>query len=121
MLEKYSDLNSECSIPLKINYCDEYPRVTVLDGRQHSKLLQPILTKAKVWEYEKEWRMINRDSEGVIRFMEGTVDTLYLGTNISTQNRNTLLQRIKKSNKRIKVFQLFKSQYNFVLNFERVV
>lgn len=46
--------------PVKVSYSDDYPVINWLNDTK-SQLQKTMLQKAKVWEYEKEWRLIHPD------------------------------------------------------------
>lgn len=73
------------------------------------QLIKNLITKSNVWNYEKEWRLIGFLSElGEQKLTLPIISKIYLGVNISKENRNKILQIAKAKN--IPVIQLILSR-----------
>lgn len=79
--------------------------------RSHNKNTGLIcnLSKAREWEYEKEWRIVEyRKGPFYIR---KAIKAIYLGWNCSQQNREAILQWAKSNNKIVYDIKVSKTQY----------
>jgi len=88
-LDFYQDLH-------KVRYSENIPFVDFLDYEGES-LLEVFKTKAKIWEYEKEWRIIRPEviSNGGRYFVETVpeelIDRIILGSQISRENQKDVV------------------------------
>lgn len=53
--------NDDFGSAMKIQYSDKYPSIDFLDGDPDTLLELVVLTKARVWEYENEFRLLSRE------------------------------------------------------------
>ena len=54
-----------------------------------SNYIRMFLTKETKWSYQKEWRIIG---DGNTRIQAPKIKTIYLGENVSKENRDAMLQ-----------------------------
>ena len=54
------------------------------------------LTKAKCWEYESEWRIIDRDGPGLKSFRPESINGVVLGARIADVHRQAILGHLAK-------------------------
>lgn len=72
-----------------VNYMINKPRVNilrVLQNRQHF-LIPLIFSKAKCWQYEKEWRIFHNAGPGPFRFAHGCLTAIYFGAKMTDKNK----------------------------------
>jgi hypothetical protein len=61
--EKGSDLANP-QLNHKVDYLDEYPKLKIIDFIREDPIVvskKAMWSKAKFWEYEQEWRMVNKE------------------------------------------------------------
>lgn len=80
--------------------------------KREAIILRGLLTKCKVWQYEKEWRFIcPKESSTAIKMPY--VSKVYLGTNINPEARKKLIEI--SSDKNIPVYQMYMDSGQFQL------
>lgn len=80
----------------KVNYQMQYPVVNLIKDSKEDMLTSALLTKAKFWKYEQEWRIVlwERHPIGVYQFSSGLLKEVILGARISEENKNKVLSLI---------------------------
>lgn len=84
------------------------------------QIIKNLISKSDVWSYEKEWRLI-----GFLRELKDQklqlpiISKIYLGVNISTKNRDKVIQLAK--NKNIPIFQLYLSNSKYELKIKQIL
>ena len=112
-----------------VEYKNNLPRINLSDS-SHSDIINfaPFLTKAKVWEYEKEWRIINyeeecrinKDENKVLKFEGIAIKEIILGCKISPKDKKDLLDIIKEKKLKISIFQAKQKKYQYALELEEI-
>jgi len=82
--------------PQPVNY-DEFPSFNFFEGTPEEKLRKCLLTKAKVWSYEQEWRSIMLPDENGPGYCEreipeSSISSVILGLAISEEDRKRVLK-----------------------------
>jgi hypothetical protein len=109
----------------RVHYQEKLPSVNFYTTPKEEQLQAFILTKAKHWEYEKEWRIVIADNtiqnSRYITLPSGIISAIYLGCKISQENRNEILRRVgSSSHNNIRVFRA-KQRFNaYALGFELI-
>ncbi|MGV8093468.1 MAG: DUF2971 domain-containing protein [Mangrovibacterium sp.] len=108
-------------------YCKKYPKL------DFSKFLQPgiknttdfidrmILTKSEAWKYEKEWRIVLPGyGNKAVKFPPALLTAVYMGCNISSENRNALIDLLIKRPEHTEIYQCEKMKNSFSLKFSLI-
>lgn len=77
-------------LAFKVEYSTERPVINVMDRDANEWVSKSLLTKAHIWEYEKEWRMFDVDGPGVHPFRPRLLDAVILGARITAENRRLI-------------------------------
>ena len=84
----------------EVHYEDQLPTVNLYAQASPEKVNAFIFTKATHWSYEQEWRMVVPDAKKrsrVVGLPPGIISAVYLGCQISTENRAAILDRIRSN------------------------
>jgi len=111
----------------KVNYTSTYPLITysefLASGIKNSMnyIYKALYTKCKVWEYEKEWRIILPGyNNKKLEYSPKALNAIYLGCNISTNQFNKLVDTFSGNTYRPKIFQSKMDYCSFTLNYSLI-
>jgi Protein of unknown function (DUF2971) len=120
--------------PLRVIYCDDYPTVEPLDyepfidrqdatarAKQKEMIERMYLTKAKDWNYEREWRIVDwaaarRGSRGFHPLAPDVLVGVILGCRITDHDKQKIMDCISRSKARPKLYQAVQSPVSFTLD-----
>ena len=86
-----------------VRYQANYPLFDHFSTSSEERLQLMLLTKAKEWSYEKEWRILSTERFGLKSFRSSLVKGLIIGHRMTLEDRNKL--QIAVSSLRIPVFE----------------
>lgn len=90
-----TDRSPEYVLPDRVTYQDRLPEINAYKTSDKEKVRRLLYTKARHWEYEKEWRIVNMHTRlGVQRFPEGLLTGVIMGCDISKESRDLVLDMI---------------------------
>lgn len=90
----------------KVHYQKEYPIINPIVDSMEQKVVSIFLTKAKFWEYEREWRIILAQSgPGAYPFPPEHLKGVILGVYISDDNKDQVISWIRERDCPIEVYQ----------------
>ncbi|MBN4080772.1 hypothetical protein JYT44_00265, partial [Caldithrix abyssi] len=110
---------------VKINYQDEIPTInffsSMLSAEYRDDIITLLSTKSSHWQYEDEYRLTlwERINHGLI-FPKILIKQIYLGCNISEDNRNSILRILGKNDMETEVYQSLTSDKRFELTFTQI-
>ena len=105
----------------KVHYQIEYPIVNIINDSQEELLNKALLTKAKFWKYEEEWRIIGQDNPpGVYTFPNGLLKGVILGARISKDEKEKVLSWVNTMEFRPSICQAELKDYEYGLNIVRL-
>ena len=106
----------------KVIYTDEYPQINfsqfIGTGLESSisYIRKAFYTKYKVWEYEKEWRLVLPGYPNKKLFYPPYfLSAVYLGCNISAPDREWVTEFAQDRREKLPVFQYHISEHSFRL------
>lgn len=113
-------------------YSDKMPLLTIEDffkGRQAIEeyiLNGMLLTKSQDWEHEREWRIIlkgqNINQDYDLRgILENEIYAVFLGCRMDKNDKNEIIDIVKKKRKNIKIYDSFKNRQKFKLDFKELM
>jgi len=99
-----------------VSYTFEYPRPDFYSANGRERTYDELFfTKAKCWEYEKEWRMLNDKGNIELPLADITnISGIVFGLNIPTSHKETL-RKILSDNKEIEFLEAVKIPNRFEL------
>ena len=110
------------SMAREINYELSYPRFSVFDfrmGKLGSLGDKVLLTKAKCWEHEAEWRnSFAGCANRVIKSPHPILDGIILGCNMTSEHRAEIIALNKRRAKPVEIFQARKRKFEFALEID---
>ena len=77
-------------------------------------------TKSIDWQYEKEWRIVVAGNVGIRPFLLAEIDAIYLGCNITPENKAKVASIAREKYLQATLFQARKSPSCFSLDFEEI-
>lgn len=95
-------------VKYEVKYASKLPTINIAesDHMDNEQLADRILTKAKDWEYEQEWRIVNHwEGPGIKRFPPSALTGVIMGCRISDAHRTFLTGLVKNRDPRPKVYQ----------------
>jgi hypothetical protein len=66
-------------IPIKVRYCDDYPKIQFFRDDVDTRISGLIGSKAKAWEHEEEWRLVAKGHVGLVSFPPEFVSAIIFG------------------------------------------
>lgn len=121
------EVDSPLIMAQSVRYSQKMPQRNFADfpsARQVSDAIT--LTKAKVWEYEEEWRIVTTlrnkgKSYEILPFAPEEVCSVYLGCKISKEDKDHIVQITRDQYSDVTIFQARKHETEFRLIFEEVL
>jgi len=125
----FSRLSEEfMDIIFKVNYTEIYPQINYSEflesGMQKSwsYIIKSLCTKYQAWEYEKEWRLIIPGyNNKKLFYPERLLSEVYLGCNVHTQAKESILNIVGNKSKKPEVFQCNMAKNMFALEYTRIM
>lgn len=100
--------------PFPMKYSDEYPIYNHLKNRD-TLVTDMVLTKSKIWEYEKEIRVIKVNNVGFIKFNKDSLEEIVFGCNTTEKEIEEIKDIATKNNYNIVFRKAIKKQKEFGL------
>mgnify|MGYP003805798179 CR=1 FL=1 len=104
--------------PVQVRYPpdNEYPRWSFFDKVDDAHIETIYFTKAKLWKYEKEWRIILPEQERKLRKIKPkALVSVYLGCQIDKGHRETVIEWCLQRKPRPEIYQMEKHDTSFSL------
>ncbi len=107
-------------VPFPIIYSDKRPLVPwgLANGstdaekkKAQDELILGLLTKDKAWEYENEWRVLIQSGDSSVQDVELPITAVYLGANISDENKKRITQIAIEKNIKVKQMTIDRGTY----------
>jgi hypothetical protein len=105
--------------PRQVLYRDERPALNVLVSKELG-FGDALATKAKFWEYEREWRFIQTGGRRACAFPPEALEAIYLGCKASTATERTVFEWIEQRGRPLEVFRARVARDTFALEFEKI-
>lgn len=81
---------------LKVNYKLDYPLVNFFISTSEERFKEMIFTKARFWEYEKEWRIVEYDyGRGAYGFPKELLTGITFGCQMSDENKKKIKEWVQ--------------------------
>ena len=105
------------TIPHKIHYTDQQPIARIID---EVAVRETLLTKAKQWEYEKEWRIVMPERIGWHPFPASCLTGVIFGYKMPEEHKDKIRLWCKDREPVIKYYQARGSENSYSLNIVEV-
>lgn len=108
----------------KVTYSHDYPKLNpielILNNRNlefDNYALQPLLTKYKCWEYEKEWRAFHQESRKLYTYPVDALKAVYFGIDVNKTDIEIICLILQGQNENTKFFKCEKSKKDYEISF----
>ena len=100
-------------IPMPVVYSEEYPVANLLSNDSTRDIF---LTKAKQWEYEKEWRMALPGATGSYKFPSPCLTGVIFGCRMSSEHKEMIREWCRNREHPITHYEARESEDSYTLN-----
>lgn len=107
------------SLPFPVRYQETRPAIDWMADELDTELIDILVTKASLWKHEREWRQLEK-GPGIRRLPDRTLEAIYLGCRISSEDRQLVLQWVKDLTWPVEIHAAKPSRSAFALEFERL-
>lgn len=114
------DIKSIFLVAYDVNYTDEYPVIDVTTDPKDWLLEKGLLTKAKDWEYEREYRIICDANLKKIKFPSESLTGLIFGLKTSTEHRKLVTDWVNSMKVKPKLYEARMKKRQFGMDIVRV-
>lgn len=119
-LKGHNKFNCDSTL-IKINYTKDFIPLDLFKDYK-TALYHWLSTKSNCWNYEKEVRIVFRDfpfnsSEDMklIRFNKLSIKKVFLGSKMNLENQEVIIEKLKKTNPKIKFYKMERKANSFEL------
>lgn len=106
----------------EIKYNDKFPELNyakIICDEIHDSFVEFVTTKSRVWEYEKEWRIIHNNE--YLELNSDCITGLTLGCCITQNDKEKILSVVNSMSDEIDVYQAKKSKTKFEIELEKIL
>ena len=111
------ELPTEIAVPLPVKYSPQYPIVNPIVGKEMNETL---LTKAKQWEYEQEWRIITPQHTGLLAFPAQCLTGIIFGCRMSEEHKKLIRAWCRDRQPSITYYQARQSPNSYRLHIDEI-
>ena len=127
-VKPYSPKIKNGAVPLiEVNYQENMPDPVKVVNKTEEAIMNFLTTKAKLWDYEKEWRLFypsNKIQNKLISVKKNLISEIYLGAKIEKETKERVLDIIENEylakGFNVDVFQLSLSDKSYSLNGQKL-
>jgi hypothetical protein len=102
----------------RVIYKKNYPR---LSGYNNEDMVDSLFIKSSNWKYEKEWRVIYSEGNGLkINLPVNVVSAIYLGLKIDSKNEDIVKKALSLKKYRIDLYKAKNVENQFAIAFEKM-
>ncbi len=104
-------------LPLSMFDFSDVKNVKIAEGIfPHADIVEALLTKSNIWQYEEEWRIIHTlKNLQEQKLFEDIITGIYLGANISSDNEEKMVKKANKKRVPVKKMRLIADKYELEL------
>lgn len=107
----------------KVEYSDSFPSIDfisiLLEGKKFDRrALISLLTKYTCWEYEKEWRILNRKSKSFYPYKVDALKAVYFGASIEKSNIENIYLILQRQNSDVAFYKAKRSSKKYEIKFD---
>lgn len=102
----YSIHNQFFGQALKVNYAEKYPQINFFNNSKEERMRAMLLTKAKIWKYEQEWRIIAYEKgSGLYNFSKESLSGIIWGAEMNEADKDHLSSILSENHYNISLYQ----------------
>lgn len=106
---------------LEVSYSEKYPIVNPITDDDSARMEKSFLTKAKHWEYEKEWRIIDYEKgPGIQRFPPHLLVGVIFGCRMSEDHQRLIRDWCKNRQPSVSFYQARQASLTYALDIVEV-
>lgn len=104
-------------LPLSMFDFSDVKNVKIAEGIfPHADIVEALLTKSNIWQYEEEWRIIHTlKNLQEQKLFEDIITGIYLGANISPDNEEKMVKKANEKRVPVKKMRLIADKYELEL------
>ena len=126
------ELDTALCAATPIKYSNKMPVWTLIENWYTTPSITPLelvqqlfYTKGNDWSYEKEWRIVLKRGDGRqnyedISIHKDEIEAVYLGYKMCDNDKNEIVNLVNTMMQSVKVFQAYKNQKYFKLDFIQI-
>lgn len=123
--------NDVLSSALKVVYCDTYPQLDLADDDSQMILL-PLITKARAWEYEDEYRLIAQEESealnldslitkgNLLELPDGAIASIIVGCVAPEATRDAVRDIVRRSGRNVELKQAVRVPNHYSLTIKDI-
>ena len=105
----------------KVRYQIEYPIVNPIVDEPDKMVNLALLSKAKFWKYEKEWRIILvEEGPGIQKFPPELLKGVILGASISNENTMKVISWAEERNLPLQIYKAYLKEDEYGLDIKTI-
>jgi len=105
----------------KVKYPREYPLLEPKPDESPEIIINVFINKADDWKYEKEYRVISIGRTNFSIVLNNTIiKSVILGSQMPLSKKNEIIAVLRNRGLKVELFQAYKKEYGFSLEFERI-
>ncbi len=105
----------------QIKYSEVYPSVNFFKSSRHAQMEATLLTKAELWCYEKEWRIIEHEhGAGTYSFPPELLTGVIIGCQMPDENKSKIIEWVDNRNPRPTLYKAEVKEREFGLDIEKL-
>ena len=109
----YVELPGNKVIPSPVHYTEQYPIAQIIE---EVAVRETMLTKAKPWEYEKEWRIITPERTGLHPFPSRCLTGIIFGCRMLEKHKDMIREWCKNRRPAITYYEAQESEDSYSLH-----
>ncbi len=114
------DKQPEVLAPFKVKYDEEYPVLNCIRDQPMAMAKKAIFRKAKSWEYEKEWRMVDINGQGSLQFPSQCLTGVIFGCKMSEEHKELIRSWCTNRQPAITYYQARQSADSYRLHIDAI-
>jgi hypothetical protein len=100
----------------RVRYSTTFPVVSIKSLRkaEYEQILDLVLTKAKCWEYEKEWRVLHNQCDLLFGYERSSLSAVYFGAKMPEDQMHMLASLMERTDTKLYRMRASKSSFELV-------
>jgi len=110
---------------MKITYLDDYPSIDILDNDNDRLLRTSILSKARFWTYEEEYRLVSMEpniqdvlpvKNNIWHYPKELLIGVVFGCRMGKEDRDWIIKFLEEARKNVQLMEAKKNEYHYSLD-----
>lgn len=105
----------------KVKYREAYPSLNFFESSRDAQMEAILLTKANIWGYEKEWRIVEHEhGAGIYTFPTELLTGVIIGCQMPDKNQNKIIEWVENMNPRPILYKAEVKEREFGLDIQEL-